>query len=192
MFLEMFTKNNSKNGFKYYLDDEMHDEFAKGYIWMGNHHESRKKNDIDMSEFLLNSKQFDQNNHLIKLKVSAYQCNLPKITNISEKHLVLALLELFLRDSNPKQHDKLVHDKTYIRFMLNQDNPDYIVDSYPYVYGYIRNIDQCIYKDQIDTLLSCPLDSLVCEITFATRGYFYTFKTNEWRNKKVNTIIELI
>ena len=193
-FLEMFTKNNAKVGFKYYLEDGLHDEFAKGYIWMGNHYEStiRLTNKVNMCEFLINSKRFDQNKHLVKLRVPAYQWNLPKITNIPEKHIVMALLELFLRDSDPNDHTKLIYNKTYIRFMLYQDNPDYVIDSYPYVYGYIRNIDQCIYKDQIDTLLSCPQDSLVCEVTFASSGYFYTFKADEWKNKKVNTIIEFI
>jgi hypothetical protein len=197
-FLEMFTNHDSNIGFKYYLDHDMHDEFAKGYIWMGNHWKSSVKdqnNDTYISQFLCKVRQIEnvERNYQFKLRVPSHRWDLPKLTDVSEKHLVMVLLELFLQDC-PNDLNKLIHNKTYLRFMLFQDQPDHQIDSFPYVYGYVRKIDQCVCvsDQQIETLLSCPIDHFVCEITFASRGYFFIFKKDDWMNKKITNVVELL
>lgn len=201
---KMFTKYN-KSGYDYYIPDEMIEEFTKGFIWFGNF-TSTKRIDVNIiSDFisdstLIKSKDDKNNkdnkdfNNIMKkynnhLNVPAYLWNISKITKISENNLALILISLYLNHS--EDHNELDNNK-YLRFMLYQDEPDYLSNSYPYVYGYIRYIKQCVYDDHKNILLSCPHDMLVCEINYKTRGYFYMFSADQWIKKHVTDVIELV
>ncbi len=144
------------------------------------------------STFIQNSKlvftpsldlKSQQETKQFKLSRLSYLWDVPKFTDDVFDILPISLLDLFLRDCREEDYKKL-NKNSYLRFMCYQDEPD----SYPYIYAYIRGINEC--TEQHKSILSrIPEDYLSCEINFSTKGYFFIFPIKEWENKKVDKMI---
>lgn len=122
------------------------------------------------------------------LSVPSYIWDIPKINEIYQEQLAANLLGLFLRDCSEEHHQYLLNKKSYLRFYLYQDAPD----SYPYVYAYIRQIDNCTYQSHKNSLNSIEKDKLPCEVNLATKGYFWKFPVDEWKTKSIQHIEQFI
>ena len=199
-YVELFSKNDSEKGYKYYISEDISEEFTKGYFWYKRYNElfegsGTKISEIDhyVSESTLVRTPGTKSNidpkYEMALKVPAYLWDIPKIDHIPEKILVSYLIALFLRDCSLIDYKKLENNKTYLRFMMYQDSD---TESDPYVYAYIRDIDNCTFSSHKNILLSCPVDKLPCEVNLGiSRGFFYMFPIDEWNNKSVMSIIRL-
>jgi hypothetical protein len=119
------------------------------------------------------------------LGVPSYCWEIPSRQTYMEQTAV-DLLSLYLKNCTDEEHMMLIEKPTYLRFLLYQDT----ADGNPYVYGYIREIDDCTYPSQrqVLTLARTRGDLLPCEISFAKRGFFYDFSVTEWKNKVIEHI----
>jgi hypothetical protein len=195
---------------KYYLAEKYHGEFMSGYVDINGliktYVESPNINyadepEIDYKDDWSPDSKFLENSTLVTvpsdgvnkiklqgLKIAAYVWDLPKITNTHQEQLTANLVGLFLRDCSNEDHIRLMDKKSYLRFHLYQDGPDTLPQYCPYVYGYIRHIDDCTYQSHKDILYSIPHDKLPCEINISKTGFFYIIASEEWKDKSIKHI----
>jgi hypothetical protein len=64
---------------------------------------------------------------------------------------------------------------------MYQDTPK----SSPYVYGYLREIEDCREYDKGVLGQECPPNMIPAEINYATYGVFIFFDQKAWENRKV-------
>lgn len=100
---------------------------------------------LNKSKLLKTTRDKIEMSKIFVLSCPSYLWDLPKISDVYQEQLVANLLGLFLCDAMKKDFDNLIFGKRFIRFMLYQDEPDELHYLHPYVYGYIKNIDECIY-----------------------------------------------
>lgn len=124
-----------------------------------------------------------------------YVWDLPK-DNACQEQIVVNLISLFLKVCSSEEHEALMNEDKYLRFMLFQDTPD----GYPYVCSYIKKIETCTYKSHRLTLMAAreprqlglqdskPERRLPCEINYSTSGFFYEFPLEDWKNKKITDL----
>lgn len=129
-----------------------------------------------------------ENKRNFKLNVPCYLWDLPQINCDYKEEDVSTLVNLFLRDCLKSDHDLLMDHDNYLRFMIYQDKPC----SDRYVYAYIRKISDCTFESHKSSLrsvvLNTNLKNLVCEVSYAQRGYFFSFPMDQWKNKFVDEI----
>jgi len=195
------------SGNKYYIHEKYHNDFMYEY-WSFNGFLMNLLNeseDDDVDNYYLDD--WEPNDDFIKsskliwtprdgvntdrihiMLIPTYIWNLPKIDNIYQEQLGANLVGLFLRDCFEDDHKRLMDKTCYLRFYLCQDAPD----SYPYVHAYIRSIDDCAYESHKASLRSISVDSLPCEVNYATRGYFWAFPLEEWKSKSLKHIKQFL
>lgn len=66
------------------------------------------------------------------------------------EQLTIDLIALFLRDCSDQDHQHLIDTESYLRFMLCCNTPE----QYPYAYGYIRDIKNCVIENQKTSIIS--------------------------------------
>jgi len=116
----------------------------------------------------LQSKKF----HLI---VPSYVWEVEKeVIFLTEELFVSILVENYLKNCLKEEKDKLCkkdlagNSLYYLRFMLYQDTPN----SKPYIYGYLREIDNISYESHKNFLKLCNSDKIAVEVNFATYGLY--------------------
>lgn len=203
----IFGSNTTSMGTKYCIPEIHHNEFMHGYMrlntflrnCLSDNIETENNHDCkdDWSpniEFLSASKLANtpkdgiNTNRVHVLRVPAYIWDLPKIDDIYQEQLAANLIGLFLRDCDPEDHIRLMDKKSYLRFLLFQDAPN----SYPYAYGYIRTIADCTYQSHKNSLNGIGSDKLPCEVTLRTKGFFWEFPLDEWKNKSIQHLREFL
>lgn len=191
---------------KFYIEEKYHYEFLGGVhlfdILLGHHNNNDnsyyhgeycigyKDNWSVNQHFLQNAKLINTPkdgltlNKIHSLKVPTYLWDIKVNNDTYFEQLASNLVNLFLRDCHDEDHVRLTDGKSYLRFYLYQDTPI----SNPYVYAYIRNIDDCQFPSQIEALKATPTNELPCEILNGNMGYFWKFSLDDWNRKCVKHI----
>jgi hypothetical protein len=124
--------------------------------------------DVFFNPEALQSKKF----HLI---APSYAWEVEKeVLSLPEELFVSILVENYLKNCLKEEKDKLTgkdlagNSLYYLRFMLYQDTPT----SKPYIYGYLREIDNISYESHKNFLKLCKLDKIPVEVNFATYGLY--------------------
>ena len=92
------------------------------------------------------------------------------------------LVNMYLADINDQDLHDVLHQKSYIRFFLYQDEPD----SKAYMYAYSRQISNMTECHK--TILShISHNEILGEINYTTRGYFFSLPKDKVQTKRVTS-----
>ena len=186
------------NKSKYYIPFDMKDGFIIGYsrllFIIKNKQMLHFTNYITYWEpdisFLHNtrfvSSPYDNlvNNRNYKVNVPYYLWDILIDQPTYVEQLVSNFVNLFLSRCTIQDYCLLMNGNHYLRFMTYKDHTTY-------VYAYLRSIDNCAFESHKMILKEVTCNMLPCEIIIDKRGYFFTFPTTEWLNKKVTHFTQI-
>lgn len=190
----------------YYIPEDKSSEFMSGYTYLNElintERVINKEDHVDYVDTWTPDETFIKTANLVKttkdpiltgrhfeMQCPAYLWDLPKTGSRYQEQLVADLLELFLHNVLEEDNEKLIYGKTFIRFMLYQEESDELPHSHPYVYVYVKNIDECTYASHKKALINVPEGYFACEICYPKRGFFYMFPQSEWSDGSIKHVI---
>ena len=146
-------------------------------------------------KLILKSNEENKLDKVNKIKQNSYCWDFPKNITLSftDEILALLLINSYLRDCSDDEHKLLTKKTTYLRFMIFQDETNELPNSYPYIYGYLREINNCSFESHKNFLNSIDSDYLPCEINYSTYAIFVLILIKEWISKNINPLnLEII
>ena len=120
-----------------------------------------------------------------QLKGPAYCWEYPRgVTLLPENDWISAVIQTYVKTCTSEEHQQLTKGGLYLRFLAYQDTQE----GSPYIYGYLRAIDDCTYADHKEVLRLCPRNQVPVEVTLATYGLFIFVDRTAWENKEVTSL----
>jgi len=115
-----------------------------------------------------------------QLRVPCQEYNADKYKNMKIDEQIEVFVNMYLADITNQDLQDILNQKSYIRFMLFQDNPG----SETYMYAYSRPISDMI--DFHKEILNFLDDEYVLgEINYSTRGFFYALPKTKVLHKRI-------